>query len=158
MAIGLSQSDFVAIGVCIAQVVVTIGVAFWSVRRMSPADVSSKGISLPNRKSSLSSFLRESWFFFLFAAYGVYELLLFSQLQGPLTGGQVVNAVFFGAYIVFNILVPFIFWGFIHLAEIVLRIAEIQGRTLEKQIGELSATKDVRTSASTRTRRNQRAG
>jgi hypothetical protein len=157
MATGFSQSDIIAIAVGAAQIVVTVVVSIWAVHRTTKSEQSEDRQS-PKPSSVWSSFFRETWLFWLFAGYGIYELASLAQLPSPLTGGQVVKAVFFGCYVLFNVFAPLLFWGFIQTFEILLRLSGVQRDMLGNQQGVLSVIKDALTAASTRTRRKRRAG
>jgi len=155
---GLTQSDVVAIAMTAIQVVVAVGFSVWSVRRMSSPPEKTDDDRTSKHRPKLMSFLGSAWPFWLFAAYGIYELILLAQLTAPLRGGQVVMGIFFGCYVLLNILAPVILWLYIRTFGILLHLSGAQRVILENQIGMLSSEKDSLTNASKRSRRKRRAG
>ena len=74
MEIKLSTSDLIAVAMGLIQVLVSIAVGVWTVRRTTPLSPTDHSKRKTTRQHILA-WLRSTWLFFFFA-YGAYELAL----------------------------------------------------------------------------------
>jgi hypothetical protein len=98
----LSTSDWVAIAIGTVQLLVSVLIAVWSVRRSAPINAEPASTSPVERWSFLRTWFRSSWLFMLFFCYAFYEVWALASGPEDLSKSLILRIVLYTAYGVLN--------------------------------------------------------
>lgn len=161
MEIKLSTSDFIAVAMGLVQVLVSIAIGIWTVRQTTqqrPAEHYKR----KNARQHIVAWLRSSWLFLVFFAYGAYEVWSLATSGEVLSKVYVFKLVYLSFYTAFNVIAAIGFFVFelqmtinMGVLDVLQRSNEAQGCSLELQRQSLEATKQVFGSRTSRSKRRR---
>ena len=104
MALALQTSDYVSILGAAAQILTTVAVAVWTVRKTVSAKAPASSSSRSNSRTLLALWVRATWAFLLFGLLGLATTVHLILGEEPLSKAFVVQLVLATLYTTLNLL------------------------------------------------------
>ena len=148
--INLSTSDWVAIGMGVTQLVVSVAIGVWTIRSTPAVTQSSYAASTRKGRSFIWEWFKSSWIFLLSFSYALYQVWSLAVGSEGISKALVLEIILYSAYGTLNAIASVGFFlvqiqlEFMErVTKLLAKMSQAHGNTAEIQKGHLAITKQL---------------
>ena len=146
----MSTSDWVAIGMGVTQLVVSVAIGAWTIRSTPAVTQLSYAASTRKRTSFLWEWFKSSWIFFLSFSFAFYQVWSLAVASEEISKALVLKMILYSAYGTLNAIASVGFFiaqiqlEFMErVTKVLAKMSQAHGNTAEIQTEHLAITKQL---------------